>query len=632
MKALYKQYKTQILLIIYGILSFPVFYAQMGNGLDPSWRYALNKFTSFRNVKFGTDVVFTYGPLGFLDSPMYINGNFVVAIFIYTVMWASTMILFYKLLKKESNNIYMIVFSLFVMFLGSPATYPDLYIQYCILVAFAVLWTDMNDRFATVFLVFATTIAFFFKFSITVAIVGTFILFVAAKIIIREYKHIWILVLPCITIPLCYLIYNPSLHGFLQYIKGSWEISKGFNTAMSSNPNDQYVFRMFLLMAIYIAIMISQLIFNKKKNFFMMLWLAPCLFMSYKHGYVRADGHIFAAHIELLATLSIIVLLFDVRGLYTEIVKRTKKGLVQSGLIAFLLLVTILHYNIILDFNADLEPWKNLTSRIQNISEVFYSMTEDGYKGNLGSVMAIPDAMLEIIGNETYTSYPWEITFIEPTGDVAYNFIPLPVLQIYSAYTPYLDNKTAYLFSGDNAPDYIIFRLKTIDGRIPLLEAPSTWKAIQDNYFLNTYDSENDYYLLQHKNNTTDRGGSGEFVQVRKSDTISVEGYSEVKIHADLTVWGKLVNVIWKIPDVHVKITYMDGTEKKGRVLMENLINGITVNELPYDYDTLYDALLGDGLDCSIQSIYFYGDGLKYYDEKLTMECIKYSNNMLTFQ
>ena len=621
MKELCKQYKTQILLIIYGILSFPVFYGLMQNDLDPSWRYALNKFTSFNNVKFGSDVVFTYGPLGFLDSPMYINGNFVLATFIYIAMWASTMFLFYKLLKKNSNNIYMTILSLLVLFIGSPAGSSDLYIQYCVLMALAVLWIDMNDIFAAVFLVAATTIAFFFKFSIAVAVVGTFALFMAAKISIKEYRRIWILFLPCVTIPICYLIYNPTLRGFMQFIKGSWEVAQGYNTAMSTDQHDQYVFWMFLLMIIYIAIMISQLIFKKKQNFLMMLWLAPCLFMSYKHGYVRADNlHVAWAYVEILATFSIVIMLFDVKGLYAEMMKKTKAGMLQAGLMISLLLVAIL------DYNNNLEPpWINLTSRIQKISEAIYYMSEDKYIDNMEWISAIPDDILGIIEDSSYTSYPWEITFIEPTGNVADNFVPLPVLQMYSAYTPYLDNITAALFNGENAPEYIIFKFDTKDGRIPLLEAPSTWKAIQDNYFLNS-GFDNNYYLLQHKTNTTYRSGSSELIEVKKSDIVTLEGYSEAKIYANLTVWGKLVNIIWKIPEVRINITYTDGTVKEGRVLIDNLVNGITVNGLPYDNDTLNNALLSDGLACGIQSISFSGDGLKYYNDNLTVEYIKYSN------
>lgn len=616
MKQLCKQYKTQILLTIYGILTFPVFYSLMQNGIDSSWSYALNKFTEFNNFKFGPDVVFTYGPLGFLYSPMYINGNFVLATFIYIAMWTSTMILFYKLLKKNSNNIYMILLSLFVLYLGGPADHADLYIQYCVLMALAVLWIDMSDLFSAAFLVVATTMAFFFKFSIAVAIVGAYALFMTAKMIMKEYKRIWILFLPCVTIPISYLVYNPSLHGFLQFVKGSWEVSRGFNSAMSREYYDQYIFWMFLLIIIYIVIMISQLILKKQKNFFMMLWLAPCLFMAYKHGYVRADVyHVRWGYVEILAIFSIIILLFDVDGLYEEVMKKTKAGMVQASLMVSLLLAAILDYN-----NTDIEPRINLNLRIQRISEALYYMTEDQYVDNLGEIQAIPDEILEVIGDSSYTSYPWEATFIEPTGDVADNFMPLPVLQMYAAYTPYLDNKTASLFNRGNAPEYIIFKFGTIDDRIPLLEAPSTWKAIHDNYFLNTFYSESGCYLLQHKTNTTDRSGNVEFVQVEKSDIVTVEGYSEVKIYADLTVWGKLVNVIWKIPEVRIEIEYMDGTIKEGRVLMDNLVNGITVNGLPYDYDTLYDVLLGDSLNCRIKSISFSGDGLKYYDDNLTVE------------
>lgn len=273
-----------------------------------------------------------------------------------------------------------------------------------------------------------------------------------------------------------------------------------------------------------------------------------------------------------------------------------------------------------------------MTSRIQEIPFVFYSMTENKYRSNLSGITPILNGILEVIGNSRYTSYPWEITFIEPTGDLGYNFVPLPILQMYSAYTPYLDDQTATFFNGESAPEYMIFKFDAIDGRIPLLEAPATWKSIQDNYEVNMYDFENDYYLLKHKEKVTDRSGTTEVVQANKSDVIMVEGWSEVKIYADLSIWGELVNVIWKIPEIRMKITYSDGTIREGRVLMDNLSNGITVSGLPYDYDTLYNAMLSDGVICRIQDISFSGDGLKYYKDILSVEYIKYDNmEMLSF-
>lgn len=119
MRKLFKIYKMQLLLILYGILTAGNFYARMENGLDPSWQYALNKLTAFDHIKFGREVVLTYGPLGFLANPMYINGNFFVATILYGIFWVSIVILFYKLVvRDERQNIYIILLSMFILYLN----------------------------------------------------------------------------------------------------------------------------------------------------------------------------------------------------------------------------------------------------------------------------------------------------------------------------------------------------------------------------------------------------------------------------------------------------------------------------------------------------------------------------------
>lgn len=628
MKELFKQYKMQLLLILYGILTIGSFYARMGNGLDSSWEYALNKFTAFDHIKFGRDVVFTYGPLGFLMSPMYINGNFFISVILYALLWASILILFYKLVRDEQQSIYIVLISLFVLYLGCPANAADLYFQYSVLMALAVLWKNREDKFAVVFAISAVTISFYFKFSVAVAVMASWVLFLVSIVIMKRHRRIWILFLPCLTIPVCYMVYDHSIQDFLGYIKGSWEIAKGFNTAMSLNENDRYVVWMFGLIVIYVAFMISQLVYKKEENFWVCLWFAPCLFMSYKHGYVRADQHVVSGYIEILATFSIELLLLDFKGIYNEVILRSKKGMIQGGLFLVLVIITLV------DYPVGLQPLGSMRNRIQNIASAFYFMTERRNEENVDSLEGIPDAFFEEIEDSTYTSYPTEITFIEKgrktdkdsTENIASNFIPLFTLQIYSAYTPYLDAKTADALQGTDAPEYMIFTFVSIDGRITLMEAPSTWKAIRENYEIVMYDPASGYYLLQHKQNVEIKTGKTEKTVLDKEDIVTFNGCSEAKIYANLSLAGKLTNLIWKIPEVKAKITYKDGSVREGRVLLDNLSNGIMVSGMPYDYDTLYNAMFSDGINCTIESIEFFGDGLEYYKDAITVEYMYYDD------
>src|SRR5476651_2326456 len=55
------------LVLVAGIFNFPL---MPGSGLDPSWRMALG-YMFEHGMQFGRDVVFTYGPLGFIMSKTF---------------------------------------------------------------------------------------------------------------------------------------------------------------------------------------------------------------------------------------------------------------------------------------------------------------------------------------------------------------------------------------------------------------------------------------------------------------------------------------------------------------------------------------------------------------------------------
>ena len=61
------------------LLTFPPCFGRMGGGLDSSWAIGLNEAVN-RHMIFGRDVVFTYGPLGFVTIPVNLGSNMVHAL------------------------------------------------------------------------------------------------------------------------------------------------------------------------------------------------------------------------------------------------------------------------------------------------------------------------------------------------------------------------------------------------------------------------------------------------------------------------------------------------------------------------------------------------------------------------
>src|SRR4051794_27622935 len=69
------------------LAAWPVPGMQPRAGLDPSWQIALHMAASDR-LTYGRDVVFTYGPLGFLSIPLTVTVPTAVASIAFTiVLW-----------------------------------------------------------------------------------------------------------------------------------------------------------------------------------------------------------------------------------------------------------------------------------------------------------------------------------------------------------------------------------------------------------------------------------------------------------------------------------------------------------------------------------------------------------------
>src|SRR5271167_4664359 len=60
------------LLAYAALLLLPDYYLVVLPGMDPSWGFALNHFVHTQ-FKFGPDLIFTYGPLGFVALPQPVN-------------------------------------------------------------------------------------------------------------------------------------------------------------------------------------------------------------------------------------------------------------------------------------------------------------------------------------------------------------------------------------------------------------------------------------------------------------------------------------------------------------------------------------------------------------------------------
>jgi hypothetical protein len=100
---------------------------------------------------------------------------------------------------------------------------------------------------------------------------------------------------------------------------------------------------------------------------------------------------------------------------------------------------------------------------------------------SLHATYALPDRMVATMRNRTVDVSPLEQTVAWAYPQI--RFDPLPVIQDYSAYTPSLDRLDTTYLASSGAPRFILVQPGlSIDGRNPAFEPPATQLAIECRY------------------------------------------------------------------------------------------------------------------------------------------------------
>lgn len=106
----WKIYNTIIIAVVI-LTSFPRVFQAITAGLDSSWMYALNKFFAEGYV-YGNDIVFTYGPLGWLFSISNIGNNMLLGMCFWSIILGMHGLLLYQylfIIKKDNYIIFTVV-------------------------------------------------------------------------------------------------------------------------------------------------------------------------------------------------------------------------------------------------------------------------------------------------------------------------------------------------------------------------------------------------------------------------------------------------------------------------------------------------------------------------------------------
>jgi hypothetical protein len=532
--------------------------------LDASWRMALGRFF-MEGRQFGKEIVFTYGPLGFAMGKTYWGDHWGLLIGWHAVQAVVFTAMVYWHAYRLTGYSRLFFFLFFFLF---GLTYQDAMHQTFMLLAGMELIRRCGSpwRWSSAALLGLLTILSLVKF--TNLLLGFFLVLLAGGLELWKDRRLASLRVPGLFLGLFllgWMLCGQNLANLPAYFRSSWEISQGYQDAMGlASPSGQ-LYRGLAVLALLLGYLLVNLVTHadRVRGVALTLGALAHLYLNWKHGFIRADGHqIGFYYAGLTLAVSAPLLLEDAPRL-----RRLKQSLLAAAGLLTLVSSDLVLPGLVRGALGSAQDKVNLHVYFaagQAYDRAVYEgrMTAESNNVDLRRIRStVGQASVDVLGFEQAVALYNK-----------FNYQPRPVFQGYSAYTPYLSRLNYDYFASDRAPEFVLFKLQTIDGRLATMDDPHALRLLTQRY---TYlFSEQGFALWQRKPGPFD-AAAFEPKPIRSTghrfgEEIRLTNVSDQNIWVEIdyrfSLLGKLRRFLFRPVLVQLRITDDKGVESVHRL------------------------------------------------------------------
>ncbi len=588
-----------LLLLLLGIFALPsAFHRPGGFGLDPSWHMLINKVFSEGRV-FGTQVVWTYGPFGFLEWRLPYGVSLCYYLAFDLLLLALAFRVGIDAVKSNPDRVTLAACIASLPALKALINDAAPAALFCFGLCFLLRMLRAPDILTSVALAVVATIMFFFKLNLGIALVGLCGLGFCFKIAARDGNAArWLFlaggIMVCMAAASWLLPVNLPA-----YVRFGLVLVKGYSDSMSVGPESGTYYHgliwLFFLLSLVLPLMAMAKAVFRPDRWRAILELAPAwiagsagAFVLFKSAIVRSD---YAFHNKtFLFGFPLVALAFMLYA--PDALRKVWKPLFLAS--AFGSLVLLIH-----------EPRVSLMARgawkdflpVNYLQGAFTYQQVTDWKSYLSRMQAteadrrVPDRVREIIGTNTVDVFPHEASLPIASG---LNYQPRPVLQSYAVVDPVTEGLNLAYYQSPAAPRFILYGLgpeaASPDHRYTLWDEPTLKRWIRRNYHLRhefqvrqpEYPTHAPVLLLERNAVSTplarvevktEREMLGREFSLPESDG---ELYAEIKLRKSLS--GRLASFFYRGAPVRVRFSLADGKTSSARIVPANLERGVLVN------------------------------------------------------
>lgn len=592
-------------------LLFPGAFIPFATGLDASYLYGLNALAA-HDLVFGRDVVFSFGPLGFLllpGSPHVLAGA-ALRVAVHALFCAGLLVAF----LRAQSVLQAACFSLLLLL----ATALGLTYEYHLLLVLALLLglALESDRVPTIAAQLAAALAVVFaliKVSLGVMAMTLVAAYVVA-VLLRKSSGAVLEVATAAGAGLlsgvtAVVLAFGSFANFWRWVEMQAEILNGFGSAMSHRGETSVLLLGLGGLACFAAVLVPA-VYERRPGWLVWPMVLPAVVLAFKHGFARQDGHAVAFFTFLLAVLALGVL-------FARSPAELERGL------AACLVATTLAVPVTLRFTAEASDRgvDLLTGRLAaaNLGATFHldrTRRELETRSRRFLVPSrLPAAFVAPLRDRGLgvDVVPWELSYI-PANDL--RWVPSPILQLYQGYTEKLDAWTAGHFEGPRAPDVVLAEFRGVSGRNMVWDTPQTWRALWRWYEPMGIRPRPGVLALRRREAPAEwsfRRLKEERLEVGRWHPVPAsDDWLFAELDMPLSLFGRASRAAFRLPPVYVETEYSDGRQVRWRLVPETAGSGILMSHAPRNIRGLGELWRREP-GTRVRRLRFVGPGLRHY-------------------
>lgn len=611
----------------------------LGAGLDASFPYILNLGAS-EGARFGTDIVYTYGPLGYLLVIEDVGRNLVSGIAFWVLIYAAFCLSMTHFVVSQLRGWRV---AIGVAAAATVATIIDvdrLLSCFVLLLLFHGYDLPKHRRLIIGLCGFIAAIGLLMKVTIGVGCIGAIL---ASCLVpfnsVREIAIRFSIAIASTTATLlvAWTVLTGSLNGIGSYFYNSLQMSAGYTASMGVSRADEGT-----SLAIFLASMALLAVFAgllpRWRNLHALAIIVPSVAIAWKHGVVRYDEHIFALVI-LLAFSTFCILISHLRNADGSRLSRSAGPPLASfrPAIGIIGSFAVVYLNAAALACADIEMPLKFAGGIEPVTNIF---NIKGYRSGLHKISEkqlagskFEPGDLIRLGGQTADVYSFELGFVAANPRVQWHL--KPVFQHFNAFTEHLDRLNAEFLQDRNAPAFLIMHhpndtIAGVDGRHQLFDDPIAFVEVMRNYRTDVVQndpSKTAIGLLKRAATPRSFGqpttNSSELV--RWNDPIKLPKLSgseilRVKVDLSSPMSSKVKEAFFRLSPIYLVYVLLDGSEQRYRLMPPHLKDGVWISPLFENYSSLY-AFLGEQkwAGPKVSAIRFESDNLDDYRQPFSI-------------